>query len=181
MWQKRVVLCRVPQNELTGEVCSRWEWYPPLPVCSNFMQTLKFFCVCAICRQTNHVGLCVLYPSSPWIIGCRVQSDPEHQPVCLVHGQACVSTRCLRACSYTLITGNIARGGGRAGRPAVCSHDCAVLWQKESERWETEGEWGLWCRAGKAEERSCKYTRLRGEESGRQTAAGSESGLRGGC
>lgn len=121
---------------------------------------------CANCRQTNHVGLCVLSPSSPWIIGCRVQSDPEHHPVCLVHGQACVSTLCLWACSYTLITGNTVRGGRAAG--LLCSHDCAVLWQKESERWETEGEWGLWCRAGKAGERSCKYTRLRAEESGRQ-------------
>lgn len=47
------MLCRVPQNELTGEVCSRWEWYPPLPVCSNFMQTLKFFlCVQFVGRQT---------------------------------------------------------------------------------------------------------------------------------
>lgn len=73
----------------------------------------------AICRQTNHVGLCVLSPSSPWIIGCRVQSDPEHHPVCLVHGQACVSTHCLWACSYTPITGNTVRG---AERQACCVH-----------------------------------------------------------
>lgn len=138
---------------------------PALPVCSNFF--LKALWVCTVCRQSNHVGLCVLSSSILWIIECRVQSDPEHHPVRLMHGQACVSTHCLRARSYTLITGSTGRGGRAAG--LLCSHDCAVLWHKEWEMRARERVGALMqSKESKAEERSCKYRKLHAEESGWQ-------------
>lgn len=157
--------CRRCDGRSSGGLLSSWYVSPSLgrsrrvscsPCLSQYL--LAEYVSCTICGQT--MCLCVLSPSRLWVIECRVQSDPEHHPVCLMHGEACISTHCFWACSYTLITGNAGWGGRAAG--LLCSHDCAVLWQKESERWETERESG----GSDAEERSCKYRKLHRLESG---------------
>lgn len=155
-----------------GELKTNWEkvcirWYTDGSPCLS--KLLADFCKFApfVGSQTMW-ALCVLFPSSLWIIQCRVQSDPEHHPVWLMHDQACVSAHCLClwARSYTLITGNTGWG---AERQACCVHMtaqcCGRRREWEMRNREREREWGLWCRAGKAEERGCKYRKLHAVES----------------
>lgn len=71
----------------------------------------------------------------------------------------------LPPCSYSHIT-----LWGAEGQSCLCAHDCAVIWQKQSERWEKERAGGLDADLGE-KKRSCKYRKLHTVVSRRQAAS----------
>lgn len=155
------------------------------------------------------VGVFFFIPPNSWVTQCPVQSEPEHRPpLLLMHSEAPISMPL--ACTASKPTATLSSvapqdEGGRSGwgcnasgMPALCSHDCALLWQKQSEGWERERErvgavdavsreavnigscvrWGteesgrLTARVWEVAANSAKHRRIRWEQNGQSEGRG---------